>query len=143
LLEATHNLSVDSERDRPWTPVDAVGMEVGHVQGERDRREFLHEARIAEPMHTPISISAVPPRTPLPNTSTTQISRLRSGWSSMPDIQKANIERAVTTPRIRTSIWPYNGAYPQKVGCSSRTSRQTRNGCCPIVLPGWPEKLPD
>ena len=30
----------------------------------------------------------------------------RSGWSSSPDIQNANIDREVTTPRIRISTRP-------------------------------------
>ncbi|HEX6221449.1 MAG TPA: hypothetical protein VF115_10160 [Acidimicrobiia bacterium] len=46
----------------------------------------------------------------------------------VPDIQKANIDRSVTLPRIVTSISPYLGVYPHEVRCSSATMRPSRKG---------------
>ena len=54
----------------------------------------------------PMPTSAVPSRIPLPKTSATQISPEWPASSSMPDSQSANIERSVSVPRIRISMWP-------------------------------------
>jgi hypothetical protein len=74
-----------------------------------------------------------PASTVSPNTSATQISPLRCGSSSMPDIQNANIDRGETVARIRTSTEPYRGVKPRNGGCTSRTTRPSVNGCCPVT----------
>jgi hypothetical protein len=72
-----------------------------------------------------------------------QISADLLGRSSRPTIQRATIDRGVTTPRARSSTYPWSGVHPQKVSCSSRTRRPSRYGCWPMVLPTGPEKFPD
>ena len=91
----------------------------------------------------PLPTAAVSPSMALPNTSTRQISPQRSGRSSTPIIQAENIDRGPSVARHSTSIRPYSGTNPRDSGCCSRTTRPSRNGCCPWVLPTGPDQLPD
>jgi hypothetical protein len=72
-----------------------------------------------------------------------QISAERSGSSSSPTIHTAAIERGVRSMRARTSSRPWCGVQPHCAGCASRTTRPSRYGCWPTVLPAGPENTPD
>ena len=134
--------AVDEERRLAGDPLDGVRVEVGQVDREADRLEVLGTAG-SRMVFSPIPTAVDSPGTiASPKISITQISPPAEQRSSSPAIH-SDIDRGLISARACSSTYPPFGVQPQNGSCSSLTTRPSRYGCWPTVLPTGPEKLPD